>query len=411
MSDREETSLTANGFENDARKKKSNSPSTFLALDSKRTKTEAEDLDSDDIAKQYKRFQNAPKFNLNSEELYCVCRKPDNGTLMISCDGCEEWFHTKCMKIDLQHLGLLDKFYCKFCQWKGKGITRWLHKCRKELCYKPARTSVLSKYCSEECGLLFLKLKLVGSLEFTTDDMNFVVNYCTTYSDLDQLGLKFPELDIVLLLDMEQLPVDVRTMITENDAQRNKLLEELQIVLKNRDYLALIKKRNEEINERANLLVGNSTDADSAKKSKKKQFKPKKTDLCCFAESVRLAVDTDADPDPERDSIHTALLAQSEKSTVYELFKLEIDNALQALDSKEKAGTVCLVDRRKCLRHSGWHNLLQDKLWKRLTDLQESLEKLRFRRDNALREFSISIYENDETSTYNQVPEVIRQTS
>jgi len=57
---------------------------------------EIEDESYEEIAKQYKKFSNAPKFNLNSEELFCICRKPDyGGELMISCDNCDEWFHFK----------------------------------------------------------------------------------------------------------------------------------------------------------------------------------------------------------------------------------------------------------------------------------------------------------------------------
>lgn len=400
MSDKEDTPFTDAAFDSDAvRKRKSKSPSL---VEPKKSKAE-EDPDTEDIAKQYKRFQNAPKFNLNSEELYCICRKPDNGTLMISCDGCEEWFHTRCMKIESLHLGLLDKFYCKFCQWKGKGTTRWLRKCRSPSCSKAARTSVQSKYCSEECGLAFLGAKLEGLRKFTKTDVNFVINYCGTHLDLERLGLQFPELQSVLLLDMAQFPPEVREMVVEIDNQYTALQTELQVVLRNKDYLQLIKSRNEVINERANLLVADGADADSTKKGKKKRAKLKKTDLCCFDAAVRNAVDTSVE------SAHHKLLEP--KGTVYDKFQTEIDEALRMFETENlTGGAICLVDRRKCLRHNGWYNLLQDQVWKRLLELEDALERLKRRKDSALREYSISVYEKDQQGAQNMIPEVLAQT-
>lgn len=401
MSDREETPLTDSGFDSDARKRKSKSPSTFLIVEVKRAKVE-DDNDTEDISKQYKRFQSAPKFNFNSEELYCICRKPDNGTLMISCDGCEEWFHTKCMKIENQHLSLLDKFYCKFCQWKGKGVTHWHRKCRSPDCYKAANTKEQSKYCSEECAIRFLRLKLVGSQNFTKGDMNFVINHCKTHSDLAKLGLEFPELEVVVQLDLEKLSLEVRNMLNENDIQQKELHSVLEAILNSREYLALIKKRTELINEKVNKLVGESEETENLKKSKKKRSKPKKIDLCCFDDRVRLAIDNPT-------STSFAQAKGLADSPIDEVFKKEIDEAVLAFEREEhSASRICLEDRRKCLRHNGWYNLLHDKTWKRLTELQAAMEKLKAFRENALREYSISVYEKEESGPQNVTPEIVR---
>lgn len=401
MSDLEASPFPENSVDTEAvRKKKSKSPSTFSVSDTKRIKTE-DDLDTDDIAKQYKKFQSAPKYNFNSEELYCVCRRPDNGTLMISCDGCEEWFHTKCMKVDQQHLGLIDKFYCKFCQWKNKGQTRWHRKCRSNLCFKRARTSNQSKYCSDECGLLFLRLKLLGSRIFTQKDIHFAINYCATYLSLEKLGLQFPELDIVLLMAIDLFPPEVRKLVVENETQQNDLVSEILAVSKRRDYLLLIKKRNELVNERAHVLIVDFEESDNSKKSKKKKSKPKKTDLCCYDERVRQFINS-TDNDPAFSD-----LSHQQQTTPSHMFKEEIDAAIKELEkgSLEKS-SICLVDRRKCLRHNGWYNLLQDKAWKRQTELQGTLEKLREEKSSILREYSISVYEADDSQAPNLLPVV-----
>jgi COMPASS component SPP1 len=51
----------------------------------------------------------------DSNELFCICRKPDNHTWMIGCDGgCEDWFHGKCVEIDPRDSDLIDKYICMF---------------------------------------------------------------------------------------------------------------------------------------------------------------------------------------------------------------------------------------------------------------------------------------------------------
>lgn len=47
-------------------------------------------------------------------EVYCICRKPDDHTLMIACDGpCEGWFHARCVQMDSVKAKLISKWYCK----------------------------------------------------------------------------------------------------------------------------------------------------------------------------------------------------------------------------------------------------------------------------------------------------------
>lgn len=49
----------------------------------------------------------------DSSELYCVCRKPDDHTWMIGCDGpCEDWFHGRCVDMSERDGKLIDKYFC-----------------------------------------------------------------------------------------------------------------------------------------------------------------------------------------------------------------------------------------------------------------------------------------------------------
>jgi COMPASS component SPP1 len=50
----------------------------------------------------------------DDDAIFCICRKPDNHTWMIGCDGgCEDWFHGKCVDIDPRDADLIDKYICE----------------------------------------------------------------------------------------------------------------------------------------------------------------------------------------------------------------------------------------------------------------------------------------------------------
>lgn len=126
----------------------------------------------------------APKQNDDDDDdenaVFCICRRPDNHTWMIACDGvCDDWYHGKCVNIDPRDAELIDKYICKFsisppslscivsltcllgpnCHGKGRGHTSWKPMCRLPECRKPARVTrkAPSKYCSDEHGREFMR--------------------------------------------------------------------------------------------------------------------------------------------------------------------------------------------------------------------------------------------------------------
>ena len=50
-----------------------------------------------------------------AEPIYCICRRPDDGQMMIACDACYEWFHVKCMDLSLAEAEQLDYYICPSC--------------------------------------------------------------------------------------------------------------------------------------------------------------------------------------------------------------------------------------------------------------------------------------------------------
>ncbi|EFW20381.1 hypothetical protein D8B26_003229 [Coccidioides posadasii str. Silveira] len=99
----------------------------------------------------------------DASELFCICRKPDNHTWMIACDGgCEDWFHGKCVNIKQIDADLIDKYICPNCEEKQGIRTTWKRMCRLPGCRQPARVTAKtpSKYCSDDHGVEFMKRKL-----------------------------------------------------------------------------------------------------------------------------------------------------------------------------------------------------------------------------------------------------------
>ncbi|KAJ5103410.1 hypothetical protein N7532_003939 [Penicillium argentinense] len=93
-------------------------------------------------------------------EVFCICRRPDNHTWMIGCDGdCEDWYHGKCVNVNSQDEDLIERYICPNCEANGQGRTTWKPMCRLPQCRKPARANPKnpSKYCSDEHGLQFMR--------------------------------------------------------------------------------------------------------------------------------------------------------------------------------------------------------------------------------------------------------------
>lgn len=60
-----------------------------------------------------------------NSELFCICRKPDDHTWMIACDGpCEDWFHGRCVNMNEKDGNLIDKYICKCDLTKNSSLVR-----------------------------------------------------------------------------------------------------------------------------------------------------------------------------------------------------------------------------------------------------------------------------------------------
>ncbi|CUM63051.1 uncharacterized protein PRCAT00000614001 [Priceomyces carsonii] len=406
-----ETKQSSLGSENEVhpKKRKSKSPITQTKkqkvpnVDVESTLNANEDESLEDIAKQYKKFINAPKFNLNSEEVFCVCRKPDYGEdMMISCDGCDEWFHFACMKLDLKYSKLISKFYCKFCKWNGLGSTLWKRKCRLKDCLEPIGLDMRSKYCCEEHGILYMKQVLTERNRTKYDLQNSEIKGILDYSKGDykmftHLGSVFPELPEVVeyLKDnskLERFPSNIRdSLISINSKIQKSRSSIAEFELKLR-YLSRIKEKIKIINERIfERLQSEGRDMVTKRPSQEPKSKSKTSDLCCYDKSL-LGLDA-------KDSELTRLVESNDinddfNEDISELVEFYVTSHEVESSSQFYKDGICIHDRKKCIRHKGWWNLVNDELNKTLNDLYDDLRKFESEKTSILRKYSIDIYES-----------------
>lgn len=63
-----------------------------------------------------------PRFNDENERIYCICEGIDDGSLMLQCDHCSQWFHAKCVGLvdenhdeDDDEIELPEVYACQSC--------------------------------------------------------------------------------------------------------------------------------------------------------------------------------------------------------------------------------------------------------------------------------------------------------
>lgn len=311
------------------------------------------ELDSnEDIAKEYKEYQVSPKYNENSEEVYCTCRKPDiEGQMMVGCDGCDEWYHFKCIGLNELYQNLILCFYCKFCLWQGKGYTQFKRKCRRDTCWKPVEKN--SKYCSKECGLQFFKnLKNDKQKEI----VKFVLQNKSDLNQLHDLGLEFPELQEVLEFEknLDRFPLDIQTDLKLLKQQSDKTQDSInsfqhKTVLLN-NYKEIIKSVNEKVTNKSTK---------------------KKVELCMYNKSLR--------------DVNDSIISD---------IRGEIDQIVEAYSNEEDYyNQTCIHEKRKCPRHNGWINLINDEYNRSINMLTMNLQDIKTKQKLLLRDHSISVYE------------------
>jgi COMPASS component SPP1 len=354
------------------------------------------------LEKQYEQFQNAPKYNLDSEEVFCTCRKPDNGELMVACDGCDEWFHFKCMGLNKKNKELVKSFYCTFCDLLfHKGKSMWKRKCKLTECYKPINEG--SQFCSEDHGKKYWQSFLnkftdVSNISIDNNyDSTEIINkplvenllqFVNTRNDLLTLGEELPLYDKGELLVTDEQSNELKS----NENQINKMNVNIGNFKLKLNYLFKLKTIISELNNiltislnPENNLENNEDDKNTefvTKKNQKlkKNQKPKKfkIDICGFDNRLLLSDKKWKEfskTSTFNDILNFENISTSFESQITETYKLLKSDHPNNIDSNLILSKLCISDKRKCHLHNGWFEIINDGLELKINEQNLEIEK------------------------------------
>lgn len=52
------------------------------------------------------------------EPVFCICRQPDDHTLMLQCNYCDEWYHARCLQMTAEQVEQMKEYECAACRAK-----------------------------------------------------------------------------------------------------------------------------------------------------------------------------------------------------------------------------------------------------------------------------------------------------
>jgi COMPASS component SPP1 len=294
------------------------------------------------------------KFNDNSEELFCICRKTDTGELMVGCDGCDDWFHFSCIHVPKIYSELIQSYYCPYCELEAKGKTMWKRKCRLDKCFKGIKGE--SKYCSEEHGVEYMKGLLVKMEQQKADstvlnraELAQIMHHTSGLDELSKLGQELPSAPIEI--DDSRIR-HIETSIISLTAKRNKEMSRRSVLLKAHENIKLLSDE---------LSTG----------------KKKKIALCGFEAMLTLGEDV----------TETSLLSNDIEKLKTLLIE-ESENVMDTLGDK-----ICLLEKRKCQKHNGWQSMINDEIEMIIFNIDEQLEQLKNKRGKVVKTITVDYYE------------------
>lgn len=343
------------------------------------------------------------------EELYCICKKPDEGDLMVGCDGCDDWFHFKCVKIPEKYSHLVLNYYCPYCQAgiTGKPSTngelpkiKWKRKCRLETCFDPCQER--SKYCSEAHGKLYMhdlldkvSIPKRDAKKFVGDMMSGCQNDVRKFQEMaskDFLDKDIPSLmmDHDLFNRMIKNDRNLQALQEQIHEYKNKTYPEVKSnldVLQNyMTWLELVTKKlnNEttidETNNDPNKINDKKQGKNIRKKLKGNNSRRKMKKVCGFSYDLTIA----------------KVITPEDFVTQY-CKLMEVDDNYD----QETLNGICV--KLKCNRHSEWTSMKMDQLKQQLRSLENHKERLDILLKTRIKQLHIQYYEQLSSAKFSEL--------
>ncbi|CDK26244.1 unnamed protein product [Kuraishia capsulata CBS 1993] len=342
------------------------------------------------LKQQYQQYLKAPKYGIDSEELYCTCRKPDDGALMVCCDGCEGWWHFKCMDLPIQYQHLVAEFYCKFCDTlEGKGKTKWKRKCRLPSCYKPIKIDdgKASKYCSSEHGVEFLRSKLQGVEN--PEEITQALKRSEDLLSFQDLGKSLPAIS--------EFPSDIQYKLNRLDLQVTELQDNLKTLSAQQQLLKRVKDRTKLISDCITSLKANEDISkffnDEPLQQSKAKGKRKAQDICGYDKRLGDLGSMREMISEEFKSLKDLGFTEEKFKSDFEMYEALEDNA--DIPEDNYFAQICLQDKRKCAVHYSWFNIISEKVEFKLADDEYRVSTLKKKKDLVVRDATIRYWEGE----------------
>lgn len=97
---------------------------------------------------------------------HCICGGANDGTFMLGCDKCEEWFHGRCVGINKEYGNKLDSWLCPSCKGEHIDLAELsIDNFNHDDIEDDANLSQESAPCAPSLGKLWPPFKLLGSAE------------------------------------------------------------------------------------------------------------------------------------------------------------------------------------------------------------------------------------------------------